>query len=48
MEWAGLIVCVCITSFMIVDISCDIFTQKTLSRLVEFGASGIYDGFESS
>ncbi len=29
MEWAGLIICVCITSFMIIDFSRDIFNCGT-------------------
>ncbi len=39
----GLTVCVCITSFMIVHLSHDIFTRRTFSRSV-----GSYDSFESS
>jgi hypothetical protein len=36
-EWSGLslTVCVCITSFMIIDLSRDIFTQK----IMFFGSS---------
>jgi hypothetical protein len=44
-EWSGLglIVCVCITSFMIVDLFRDIFTRRTLDR-----SMGSYDDFENS
>jgi hypothetical protein len=40
-KWSGfgLIVRVYITNFMIVDLSCDIFTQRTLSILMGFGAN---------
>jgi hypothetical protein len=40
-EWSGLgsTICVCIKSFMIVDLFRDIFIQRTLKRLVGSGAN---------